>query len=237
MHNLKDTVLRKITAGEVAMRPRWYFVLRAGLFFSLLSITALLAIYLFSFVLFVLAENGLLLIPAFGLPGIVFFVVRSPWLLILCVGVFLTLLYLLVQHYAMSYRRPLLYSLLAVVGFVLITSSILHTLAVQQHLKAFSERHHVPGMTPLYRDTAGTRPAGITPGKITTLTDDGFMLTTPERDHFTIVITNTTRSTDRHTFTVGDMVLVFGTPDGSTIVARGVRPLPHDRPPLPPPRH
>lgn len=236
MNNLKDTILKKITAGEVAMRPRWHFVLRALLFFSMLSIAALVAIYLLSFVFFVLVRNGLLLTPAFGLPGIIFFVVRSPWLLILCVGVFLTILYLLVQHYAFCYRRPLLYSLLAVVGFVLITSSVLHAFAVQQHLKEFSERHHVPGMTPLYRDVADRRPDGITPGAITDLTSDGFVLTTPERDRFSVVITKTTRGAGQHTFAVGDMVLVFGTPNGSTIMAKGVRPLPHDLPPLPPSR-
>jgi hypothetical protein len=236
MTKLKDTLIEKIEAGAVAMRPRWHFILETSLFTVGVILTALIAMYLLSFIFFTLAKTGLWLAPGFGFGGLMFFVISSPWVLIITTGIFLALLALLVKHYAFSYRQPLVFSLLGVVGFVLIVSGLLHQFSFHERMERINERHNLPGLAPLYRDTNDTRPREITPGEIVAITETGFTLMTPEAETFTVLVSSRTRGIDHLPLTVGAKVLIFGERSTSTIEAKGIKPLPHDLPPLRPGR-
>ncbi len=234
MTKLKDSLIEKIETGTVAMRPRWYFILETSFFTVGVILTALVAIYLLSFIFFALTKTGLSLAPGFGFGGLLFFIVTSPWLLILLTGLFLTLLALLVKHYTFSYRQPLVYSLLGVVGLVLIISGLLHQVAFHERMERMNERHNLPGLTPLYRGATSERPREITPGEIMSVSATSFTLRTPENETFIVLTTNRTRGSDDLPLVVGANVLVFGERSTSTITAKGIRPLLHNLPPLRP---
>jgi hypothetical protein len=231
MTNLKDNVLEKIHTGSVAMRPRWHFIVEACFFTVSVILTAIVAIYLLSLIFFILAKTGLWFAPGFGFAGLMFFVITSPWLIMLATGLFLALLAILVKHYAFSYRQPLIYSLIGVVAFVLIVSGLMHQMALHDRLRDMSERNNLPGLAPLYHGNTDARPKEITPGKIVGFTENGFTLTTPEGDSFTVVVSDQTRG-----YTVplpiGSRVIVFGERSTSTIAAKGIRPLTRDIAPI-----
>ena len=123
-HNntLQETLLAKIKEGQMVMRPRWHFVLKAVLGILGMIILAMAALYLISFILFALREAGLLFIPGFGFHGVGVFLFSLPWILILVSLIFIFLLELLVKRYAFGYRKPLLYSLFGVLGLVVLGS-------------------------------------------------------------------------------------------------------------------
>lgn len=57
-HSLQERVLGAIQRKEVAMRPRWHFVLRAVLIALAIAIAGLFAIYLASLAIFLMKMNG-----------------------------------------------------------------------------------------------------------------------------------------------------------------------------------
>ncbi|MFN3188420.1 MAG: hypothetical protein ACK42D_02660 [Candidatus Paceibacteria bacterium] len=222
MTNLKYKIIEKIKAGQVAMKPKWYFVLQTFLWVASLLLVAMIAVYLLSFVFFVLYRSGLWYAPSFGWSGLVFFVVSWPWLLIILVGFFLLLLYLLVTHFAFSYKKPLVYSLLGVVLFVIGISSFIQYTMIHDRIHSFSVRHQLPGFSPLYRDIQERRPEGMVVGAVTQITENGFIMSTERNGLETVLITNRTKHRNDK-YTIGDRVIVFGKKSGVGIEAFGIR--------------
>ena len=225
MNDIKETIIRKIQEGQVHMQPRWHFVLRTALIVVGTVLVALAVLYLFSFVLFVLHRNGLLFAPGLGMRGLAFFVMSSPWLLIVLMGAFLVTLYLLVKHYAFSYRRPLVYSILAIALFAIGGASTLHALSVQERIGVFAQQHNVPGMGPLYKTMTERRADGVTLGVVIELHQTGFTLETEDGEDVDVHVTKRTKTPRGLRYDVDDTVFVFGDRDGDTITAFGVRPV------------
>lgn len=233
MNNLQKDILNKIKAGEIGMVPKWHFVLRGVLWATATVVVALIAIYLLSFVMFVLNESGLVFAPLFGWSGIVLFIVRSPWLIIAAVGLFLIALYMLVSHYSFSYQKPLVYSMIGLVLGVIAISSLIQATNFHNRAGDFAERHGIPGLTPLYRDIGEHPPRDVTRGTISALGDTTFILTTENGDTYTVVLTERTKLPQHIKLTEGDAVFVFGPQKENNINAFGVRI--NDGRPLPPP--
>ena len=74
--------LEKITSGEIKMRPKTYFVLKAILIVLGIVFAVCFSLYIISFILFSLRSTGVLYLPGFGFPGIKAFFVMLPWILI-----------------------------------------------------------------------------------------------------------------------------------------------------------
>jgi hypothetical protein len=231
MNDIQNKLLEKIKAGEVAMKPRWQFVLQGLLWAGTTIVAALIAVYILSFVLFALHKSGLVFAPLFGWSGIVLFIVSSPWLLIGFVGALLLVLYVLVSHYAFSYRKPLVYSLLGVVLLVIAVASIIQQTNFHGRAGEFFERHEVPGLTPLYRDIEQKPPKDVTRGTLSNLTDKRFTLTTEKGVVYEVEFDEHTKLPPSRELAAGDIVMVFGPMTDTTIKAFGVRI--HDDP-LPP---
>ena len=228
MNDFKDKVIEKINTGAVAMRPRWFFILRTALTVVGMIIAALFAVYLLSFVMFTLHRTGVWFTPGFGVRGLTLFLASSPWILIGIVGVFLSLLYILVIRYSFSYHRPLLYSMLAITGFIVLGSFMIQLTPMHENLQSFSERTHMPGMNSLYGTIANKRPADLTFGTITQITDTGFIFKTDTAEILFVVIGSETKLPPTAKLTIGGNVFVHGKREGDTITAYGVRPVSGD---------
>ena len=223
MNNLEKNILNKIKTGEIDMKPKWHFVLRGVLWAASTILVALIAIYFLSFILYALRESGLVFAPLFGWSGIVLFIVSSPWLLVGVVGVFLATLYLLVSHYSFSYKKPLVYSMVGLVLFVIILSSLLQVTNFHGRAGDFVNRHAVPGFTSLYRGVGERSPRDVTYGKVSEISDMTFNLTTVSGDVYLVKLSERTKL-PRHTkLHEGDAVFVFGPNTEGGINAFGVR--------------
>lgn len=223
MNTFKDNIIQKIKNGDVGMIPRWRFVLQSSLMLAGLVVVALVTIYLASFLVFVFHKTGIWATPFFGMEGVFFLVVSSPWILILSVLTFLTLLYMLVTQYAFSYQKPLVYSLVTVVLMVVGISSYIQHIALHDRIGAYVERRNVPGAAPLYRSVADGKPKEILFGTIVAMNDGGFTLRTDRGEELMIVVTARTKQSPRHVYVEGDPVMVFGEQKNGTITAIGIR--------------
>ena len=223
MNNITENIIKKIKAGELSMQPRWHFVLRTALMLFGVFLIALAAVYLFSFVLFILHKSGLWLAPQFGVRGVMLLVVGSPWLILSLLGMFLLVLYVLVSHYSFSYRKPLVYSMIGVVLFVIVVSSVIQYFGVHERMQTFVEQRGVPGLSSLYRGQGERRPDGVVVGTIIEIADDTFILTTDRDEQITVRLTGRTKVQPTLRLQVGSEVLVFGDRNGTTVEAFGLK--------------
>jgi len=225
MNDIKNTLLKKIKDGEVTMVPQSRFVLQAGLWAFGAVISLFLAVYLLSFVLFTLNRSGVLFAPLYGWHGVVLFVVSSPWLLISLTGMFLLILFILVSHYAFSYKKPLVYSMVAIVLVVLGGSSLIQQTTMHQRVQNFTEQNQVPGLTPLYKEALERRPDMVTVGVVSSLQSGNLVLTAEDTKTYEVRISERTKLPRGRALWVNDQVMVFGPKTENVIEACGVRPM------------
>ncbi|MCA9356747.1 hypothetical protein H6784_06055 [Candidatus Nomurabacteria bacterium] len=224
MNNLASKIIQKIKDGEVNMQPRWHFVFKTALMMVGIVIVSLVAVYLFSFVIFTLHKSGLWLAPQFGYRGMMMFVVGTPWLLLSILGLFILLLYILVSHFSFSYRKPLVYSMVGVVLFVIMVSSLIQFYGFHERMQSFSEQHHVPGLRSFYQDSDQQRPPGMVQGKIIGVRAGGFVLDTDSEEELLVDVSRETKMPPDVVISIGAEVLVFGERKEDTVYAFGVRP-------------
>ncbi|KKR43062.1 MAG: hypothetical protein UU51_C0006G0039 [Microgenomates group bacterium GW2011_GWC1_41_20] len=107
--DIEKEVMSRVTSGEIAMKPRWYFV--AGSVFMLLgTIAAAVAVaFLINLTIFLIKKQG----PGYGRLAIMFesFPFWIPILAILGIGIGI----LLLRKYDFSYKKNFL---LMIIGFI-----------------------------------------------------------------------------------------------------------------------
>jgi hypothetical protein len=118
--------------------------------------------------------------------------------------------------------------MLGITGFIVLSSFMIQLTPMHDRLQSFSERTHMPGITPLYERVAHTRPDALTFGTITQITETGFVFTTDADEILSVIMTSETKRPRNTTFTVGDHVFVHGEHSNDSITALGVRPVSED---------
>jgi len=111
--NIEEKIKSKIRAGEIKMKPKWYFVLKAILIFTFILILFLSIIYIWNFVGLIFHERNEArdLVKEFTPENFFLFIKAFPWLLFTLILIFLFTLYRLVSKYSFVYKRPFIYSI------------------------------------------------------------------------------------------------------------------------------
>ncbi len=221
---IKEKVLSAIKSGQVAMRPRWHFVLKAVLAIAGGIILMLALLSLVSFMIFISRETGAWFVPIFGFRGLHVFLFSLPWLLLFFLIVFILALEMLVRRYEFAYRKPLLYSAFGIVGFVFIGGFVVAQTSFHRRMFLYAEQRRLPIAGPLYRRFGEAPPANVYRGKVTERMPDQFRMKS-HREMFQVLITPETRLPYGTDFGDGDVVVVFGDRDGNVIKAFGIRKL------------
>jgi hypothetical protein len=220
---IQERVLEEIKEGRVSMRPRWRFVLQAVMCAVGVIILILALLYLGSFILFSLRKNGVWFTPTFGFQGWYRFVSSLPWLLILFSMIFMGILEILVRRYSFAYRRPIFYSMLGIIVFVIFGGFLISRTSLHRSLFQYTETHKIPIAAPFYHGFGDRQPGGIYPGIITELRERGFLIRDRRGLEIPILITPATRLPLERSFLIGDLVLVLGELRGEIVEAFGVR--------------
>ncbi len=221
--SIKEKVMEKITQGSVAMRPRWQFVLKAALAVAGTLVVFVVLLYLASFILFVLRQNGMWFAPGFGFRGVFVFLRSLPWVLIFVSLIFVAIVEVLIRRYAFAFRRPLAYSML---GVLIVTVAGSFFIAETRLHRGLYERARVGGLPvagPLYREFGMHRFRDIHPGTIASTTNDGLIIVTPRGETVTVQITPQTRFPFGFDVGEGDGVVVMGEREGDVVRAFGIR--------------
>lgn len=232
-HNrIRDLVLEKIKTGKAHMRPRWHFVLKTVLAVTGLVIIAVVAVYVASFVVFVFHHTGMEFLSGFGLRGLGRLLISLPWIVIGLGLVFVGILELLVRHYPFAYRKPLLYSLVGVVGVVVAGSFVVAKTSFHEGLLMRVRQGRLPIVAPLYRGFELERGRHTHIGSITTFVDEGLRMKDRAGDDLFVIVNSDTSFPRGVDFQEGDFIFVLGDRDRDTIKALGIRRI-NDRPERP----
>jgi len=231
--SITDQIVAAAKSGELKMRPKWHFVLRAVLWLAGIAAAVLVLLYLFSLLMFIARETGIWVAPIFGWRGILIFLTSLPWLLVLLVIVFVAVLEVLVRRYAFAYRMPLLYSALGVLLIVVAGGILLSRTPLHDMLSHCRPGNRFPGDPPrlgtrppcgtgVYRDLGPRRFDNIHYGQIDSFNGNNLIIVNRQEERLTVIVTKRTRLPFGEDFTAGDTVVVIGDRRGDQVEAFGI---------------
>ncbi len=223
MGSISDKVFNKIKKEQIKMRPKIYFILRAVLVASMTLLVAFFVLFLVSFILFNLRASGAWFLPRFGFPAIGIFLKSLPWLLILIAIILIVVLETLVKRFSFAYRRPILYSVLAIIIFAFLGSFAISRTHLHPDFFWKAQGRKLPMMGGFYRGFGMPRLGDVHCGIVSDMMDNGFYLETAKGEILTIVATSTIRSPLGPVIKKDDRVIVLGKRDDGTVRAFGVR--------------
>ncbi len=202
------------------MKSKAYFIVRTALF--TLSVIALLLflIYLVSFIVFSLRISGVWFLPTFGFFGIRTLLGSLPWLLILLVAALIVLLELFAGRISLVYKKPVVYSLFAIIAIVVTVGLVVGFSPL--HAKLFHSG--LPFIGPLYQGYGTADFHNVHNGRISAITANGFTMETPNGNMLTVI----TNDAMKQGLKEGDYVLVVGAKTDSTIKATILKKIDQD---------
>lgn len=218
-----DKVLESIKAGQLKKFSIWHFIRKTILKISGAVIVSLVLLYLVSFILFILHRTGAIYAPDFGLHGWFAFFVALPYLPILLSIILAVIFLILVKRYQFIYRRPLIYSTIAV---VLVTAIGGYLIAQTDfHARLFEDAKHngPPVIGEFYRHYGLHESSNIHTGTIIEMNESGFIMENDRDETLTVIIGSEVNIHHGDVLAKGDDVFVYGDRDNGTIQAVGVR--------------
>ena len=226
-NDIQESVLDKIRAGGVSMRPRYYFTTQVVLI-GIVSILALVfSVFVLSFGVFSIHESGEQFLLGFGTQGLAMFVSLFPWGLLVSVLVLLVLLETLLRNFRFAYRTPALrifvwLLLLASVGSAAIGFTSLHPFLSEQ-----ADHDALPVIGSFYEQIHDSQqPRGVYRGRVVSVSGSRFVLVHDDYDDdaddgsWTVELPV---AFDAEMLSVGARVYVAGQLQNGVIYAYGVR--------------
>ncbi len=244
-NSLTSRILNRLKSGEVKMRPKGYFILRAVLVALITCLVALFVLYLVSFIFFSLRASGVWFLPGFGFGAMGVFIKSLPWSLILIALILIVVLELFVKRFGFAYRRPILYSVLVIVVFTLLGSLLIAKTPLHSDIFLRAHQGKLPPLAGgFYRGFGMPKLPDVHFGVVCDIGDNEFCLETDEGETLVILVASTTAFSLGADITEDDRVVVLGKRDDSRVEASAVRRieeefgdfrrgLPHPMPPMP----
>ena len=233
--SMRENVLSAIEQGVVKRRSRWSFLLTTWLLIAGICFLICLLLFLSSFVIFTLYQSGAWFAPSFGVGGVGTFFSALPWLIVVPLLVFIFLLELLLRRYSFAYKRPALYTVIAIGFFLLLGSVLIGKSHVHERLMQRAVHHELPLGQPFYEHYGMPRLENVTPGTITQRNVDGFVMETPRQELISVRIVPETHFPLGTTFSMGEMVVVLGRRQGNQVTATGIKKIFQNHQGFPPP--
>ncbi len=221
--SISDAVLNKIKSKEVKMRPKYYFILRTVLTALSIFIVTLFVLYLISFIIFTLRASGIWFLPEFGFSGLKVFLTLLPWVLILIAVILIITLEIFAKRFAFVYRKPIFYSILVIIIFVLLGSFIIGKTQFHPNLFWKAQENRLPIAGKLYRDFDVNKLKEVHRGIVSEITKDGFYLEKPDGQILNIIINSNTKLLLKKENMKGDEVVIMGKEDNDIIYAAVIK--------------
>ncbi|HUC01854.1 MAG TPA: hypothetical protein VMA75_03035 [Candidatus Paceibacterota bacterium] len=203
-----DHVIETIKSGKAKMRPRSYFIAQAVLAIIAAALLFFLILFLATFAIFSLEENGGLFAIDFGLSGWAIFFESLPWTVLLLSLAFILILWILLRRYPLVYQQPFLYTLLILIAAISLVSFFLSGPSLQGGLMQYAYENQLPLLSGVYKyETTPTR--GIYRGEVVLMIANGFVLEDALGNTSTIFMAPGAGS-ELSAIGPGEYVLIFG---------------------------
>lgn len=222
---LKNKILEQIKTGHVKMKPRFRFILETFLYIFGIILASLFALYLISFIIFTLRASGALAAPGFGLRGIGILFISLPWLLIVISIVLIIIMELLVKHFSVAYRRPMLYSLLFIIALSTFGALIVDKADLHQALFIRARQNRLPIAGPLYDTFDSFKPDNLHRGIILTVSTSSLELQTLRDTTSTVSFESLLEKYPEllEALQEGNPILIIGKKIGTDITAENIQ--------------
>lgn len=218
----ENRVIDNIKSGKTKMRPRRYFLALRILQIVVIAVILALLLYVASFILFVIHQNGTALGVYFGLAGWLVFIRSLPWISVLLLILLILVLALLMRRYRVVYHQPLFYLLFIIILFLGCGSFIIAATSFNSSFLGYLETNtSLFGSFYQYEETPSN---GVYHGEIVSFTPGGFiLLNTGGIATSSVLWPPGVSSQFIATLKTGDQVVVFGGRDAEgTIVSFGI---------------
>jgi hypothetical protein len=217
-----NRVVDVIKKTHTKMRPKWYFVAQAGLIIIAATMLFLLLLYVVSFIIFALHQDGAWFAPHLGFSGWSLFFTALPWGLLLFSLILLLLLANLLKRYTFVYHQPVFYLLIAFIVIVTLGGFFVAATSLHKGLSHYAE-NNIPFLGSFYENETAL-PASVHRGEIIAFTNNngGFVIENEFGATSTVVAAAGVVFVGD--LNIGDTVLVFGPQqDGGVITAFGIQ--------------
>lgn len=227
--NIKEKVLEKISANEVTMRSKNYFIFKAAALIALGIAVLTISVFVCDFILFSLRINGHYSLLGFGSRGMWMFITFFPWGLLFFDGVLVFLLERLLRQFRFGYRTPVLLLLFALLIVILsIGFFIDRGTALNNQLLLRARGHQLIAPLDKYYERAGhpSLQEGVCRCVVTGVYNESitaYDMSLGTTTIFTITIPQNVNATA--TLNVGDVVYIAGDKDEHGFRAFGVQKL------------
>lgn len=221
MESQENAVINTIKSGEIRMHSRSYFIAR-----TLLAVVSAVLVFFFilfisTFIIFALQENGGFFATGFGPVGWLIFLGSLPWSLLLLSIALILVLWLLLRRYAIVYHQPFLYILLILIVVISLACFFFSAGAIHGGIYRYVSRNPIPVVTGVYEfETAPMN--GIYRGEVVMLATSSFVLEDALGQTSTVFIIPAA-SSELEELGPGDYVIIYGRGVATaTIQASGV---------------
>ena len=221
--NTKKNILQRIESGEISMKPKIYFILRAFALAFALIIGTLITLYVFSFIVFILKGTGILSLYEFGGRGLLLLMFSIPWLLVVSVLFLVFVLEVLARHFAFVYRKPLVYSTLAILVLIIFAGTVVASTPI--HKKIY-ERSHTKAVSltgSVYKHYGKIPPRGGHIGTVIDIDSNGLTLEVFDGNVIKVSTTTRTKYPADTKLEVGAKIMVLGKKGGDSYEAFGIK--------------
>jgi len=221
--SLVNQVLEKIKSGQIKIRPKIYFILKTILIIGGVLGFGVLVIFLISFIRFHLRASGIWYLPGFGFRGLGIYLKLLPWFLIFICLLLILILEILAKRFSFVWRRPIFYSLLAIILIALIGGFIIEKTPLHPNLLLQAREGRLPFAGPMYRDFGMPSFKDVQRGVVEEVIENGFKIRTFDDQLLTIVLIRDMRFPFKEEIKQGDSVVVMGEREDDTVRAFGIR--------------
>jgi hypothetical protein len=221
--NISEKILAKIKSGELKMKPRWFFSVKALLIFLLAVLSFLITIFLVSFIHFTLSATGAWLLFDFGLGGLPMLFFAFPWLIFGVIIVFLIALALIAKRFSFAYRRPAIFGVCLILLLTALGSLFFRTLPFHAQLLKYSNKKNPPIIGPFYRHFGKMPCNRAFIGDVSSSTANGFIIASENHNNCAIRTASSTTFPKGSDINIGDTILVAGKGNCQCFNAMGVR--------------
>jgi hypothetical protein len=209
-NNIKENILQKIKTGKIKMKPKIFFVIKTGFFVMLLLALLFFTVYFVSFIVFMMKVSGLWFLPGFGLDGIRILFGALPWVLILLSLGLIVFSEFFAEHFAFVYKRPMIYSLSAIVLIVIISGMVTAQTSMHAGIFQKASENNFPLIKPFYDQVSNIRPQNMHTGIISEINELDFNIQTLNGQNFKVIPCKNGRGKTPKILSAGERVVIIG---------------------------
>ena len=221
--SISNELMDKIKKGDLKMIPKTYFILRIILIIIGIIVILGASLYLASFLLFIIKRSGLWVLPIFGFRGMGMLASSFPWLIILITLFFIVLLEVVVKRHALIYRKPLLYSALAIIILVSLASFVISQTPMHKFMLDKVEKGRFSLARPLYGNLNMNKPKDVHVGFVLGAVEGGFIIKRIDGMFLSVSVSDHTTFYQEHEIKKGDKVFIIGKAEEGIIQAQDVK--------------